>query len=116
MPSPMAEAIQVRLARLEQHGAMPPLASVQWPDVREAAALYLAIALIRGRDEIPGPGDILARLADLGWLRAARLRTDRSHGIGWLAPRSVGVAQYHVSQFVETVFGSQYNGTGNGHD
>jgi len=111
-----SDAIRLHLTHLEQRGELPPRVQVQWPQIGEPAALYLALALIRGRDEVPGPAVILAQLGELGWLRAVGLRADRLHGIGWLAPRSIGVAQDHISQFVEDVFRTQYkNGAGHEH-
>jgi len=95
-----SDAIRLHLTHLEQRGELPPRVQVQWPQIGEPAALYLALALIRGRDEVPGPAVILAQLGELGWL----------------APRSIGVAQDHISQFVEDVFRTQYkNGAGHEH-
>ena len=110
-----AEALHVRLARLEQVGSLSPRAIVHWPEVSESAALYLAIALLRARDEIPGPASILTRLSELGWLRSARLNVDLAHGIGWISPKSVGVSHADVPQFVESVLSAHLNGAGNGH-
>ncbi len=55
-----------------------------FPNTREVAALYLAIAYVELPTSISAPDKVLHRLLELGWLKSLRPRIGLSCGIAWL--------------------------------